>query len=116
MKAVICAEWIGQDSDVLLQRLGSPPLRKPWCAEVELQRKGFSRKFLRGKIDYSMSNSKGSRGVMVWFTVESGRVYEIKRFNTWKSSTRIFLRVDSLGNIKEGNKEDAAKWLSDPSG
>jgi hypothetical protein len=114
LKATISAEWIGKDTDEKLRMLGEGPMRKPWCARVELKWKGFYRHFIDGKVDYTHANSKGSRGVFVWFIIESGYVYEMKRSLTWRSSERVFLRVRSDGTIEEGAIEDAERWLSYP--
>lgn len=115
MKATVSSEWVGKDLDDLASQIGERAIRKPWCAKVSLNRLGFSREFIKGKIDYTKSNSKQSRGVMVWFVLQHGYVYELKRNLSWKSSKRIFMRVLENGAIEEGSKQDAEKWLSNPS-
>lgn len=114
MKAAISVEWIGKNTDDFQRWLGEKPLRMPWCARVDLKARGFDRSFLSKKVDYIHANSKGSRGVFVWFVLESGFVYEIKRNTSWHNSERIFVRVLLDGSIQEGSKEDAERWLSDP--
>jgi len=72
-----------------------------WVAEIT----GFDKKykyqrtFLKGKKDYSESNSKGSRGIFAEYILESGHIYDIKSQYSNKGKERYFCTVDDLGNI-----------------
>lgn len=85
-----------------------------WVAEItgpDSQYR-FARTFLRGKKDYSESNSIGSRGVKVWYIVESGKVYEAKSRVTWTRARRHFFRVnEATGDIEDLTEEEVLAWL-----
>jgi hypothetical protein len=69
---------------------------------------GYKREFLRGNKDYTHSNSKGSRGIFVFFLLESENIYEVK--NTRR---RYFCKVDDDGDIIEITKDEVQKWIAD---
>lgn len=128
MKATICLEYIGerQDSEMALYRgllneaiprlgdgiVGGPKRpRKPWIAKIVGRSKkfGLDRQFLESKRTYARSNSTGSRGVELWFTLDSGCLYEIKKPLSWKCFDRYFCIVKDDGEIER--IQDAEKWL-----
>lgn len=111
MKSVIVTEWIGHDLDEKLMSIGERPIRRPWLAQLTLNRRSFDRRFMSGRKDYSNSNSKGSRGVTVEYIVENG-AYELKSSESWSSSTRQFL-IAFNGDVKKCTKEEAERWLSE---
>src|SRR5262245_32437940 len=108
MKAQIKIEAIGDDTDQLLRfftsftnelvpglgdmTFGGKPKPSYWVAQITgvHERFKYERKFLKGKKDYTHANRKGSRGVFVYYLVESGNVYEVKR----SSKRRYFCIVD----------------------
>lgn len=64
-----------------------------------------------GKTDYSHANSKGSRGIRVWYTLESGRLYLVASPQSWGRTIRYFCTVSEGGEIKELSDEEARAWL-----
>ena len=126
MKAQIKIEAIGDDVDQTLRfftgltnglvpGLGDVTFGKPiktyWVAQitgVDLKYK-YARTFIRGKKDYTHANRKGSRGVFVYFLLESGNVYEAKK----SSKRRFFCIVDNEGDIIEVDKEYVDQWIND---
>ena len=84
-----------------------------WVAEIT----GFSdkykyeREFLSYKKDYSMANSKGSRGIYVWYILESGKYYDIKSQYSHRSHNRYFAKVSSCGDIVKVEEEEVVSWL-----
>jgi hypothetical protein len=84
------------------------PFTGPWCAKITGKDTyyGYKREFVQGKKDYTHANSKGSRGVFVYFLVESGFVYEVKG-----SRRRYFCAVLENGDIAEISKEDVEEWI-----
>ena len=52
-----------------------------------------------GRTDYSLANSKGSRGVRIWYTLESGRRYRVRAPQSWKSTDEYVCHVTKDGNI-----------------
>jgi hypothetical protein len=90
---------------------GGKPFRY-WCARIV----GFDpvykycREFIRPKKDYSQANSKGSRGVWLYFLLESGFVYEAK-----SSKRRFFCEVNTDGNVVDVSKEYVDEWISEHS-
>lgn len=129
MKATLCLEYIGESGDAQIalysgkldtafQGLGDVAFgcknpRKPWVAEIigYHGKYGFERKFLPSKRNYSRANSSGSRGVELWFVLESGKVYEVKAPRSWRSVDRYFCRVDDDGEIIRMSKDEVGSWL-----
>lgn len=52
-----------------------------------------------GRTDYSQANSKGSRGVRIWYTLESGGRYRVRSPKSWKSIDEYICNVTEDGNI-----------------
>lgn len=80
--------------------LGMPP-RSSWVAEITgpSEKYGLDRTFLKGKMDYSKSNSKGSRGIFAEYILSQGKVYEVKEQVSWGRSIRYFCTVGDQGDI-----------------
>lgn len=127
MKATLSLELIGADQFDLLRGMRAtcnhllPGLgdytvgkisRGVWVAEIRgrHQKFGLDRIFLSAKRDYSHANSKGSRGVFLWFLLESGRLYEVSERTSWKNTRRYFCSVDNDGHI---SSEDIDEWLKE---
>lgn len=83
---------------------------RPWVAEITGldPRYKFSRKFLDRKLDYSKSNSAGSRGIEHWFFLEEGRTYEVYHRSSWKRSERYFCTV-SHGRLITITEEEVTR-------
>jgi hypothetical protein len=56
-------------------------------------------KEIYGRTDYSQSNGKGSRGVRIWYTLESGVRYKVKAPQSWKSTDEYYCHVSENGEI-----------------
>ncbi len=84
-----------------------------WVAEITgVDRKyGYSRKFIKGRKDYKYSNSKGSRGVLIEYILESGRIYEVKKPLSWQRSERFFCKVADNGEIVRIDEEEVKECL-----
>lgn len=84
-----------------------------WVAEITGtdHKYGFDREFLRGRKDYSKANSIGSRGVYLWYILESGRYYEVKERTSWSGSDRYFVKVTMGGDIERVSKSEVEHWL-----
>lgn len=84
------------------KHIGMPP-RSSWVAEVTGpdDKYGLSRSFLKGKMDYSKSNGKGSRGIFVEYILSPGKIYEVKSQETWGRFRRYFCTVGDDGDIVE---------------
>lgn len=76
---------------------------------------GYSRQFLKAKKDYKKSNNKGSRGIFLWFILESGYVYEVSAPKNWKRKERYFCTVTDDGEIQKVDKEFVNQWIKDHS-
>lgn len=50
-------------------------------------------RLIYGRTDYSQANSKGSRGVRIWYTLESGKRYRIRSPRSWKSTDEYICHV-----------------------
>lgn len=97
-------------------RFGSGLVMKPrnWVAEIigKNQKYGLERVFLKGKVDWSKANSKATRGVYLNYMLESGRIYDVSKPTSWRSTERFFVTVDHEGNInRHESYEDAKKTI-----
>ena len=90
---------------------GIPP--SGWIAEIIgfHTKYKYDRVFLKGKKDYSRSNSKGSRGVYASYLLESGKLYDVKSKISWKRSERYYCRVEENGDIKRISEEELIECL-----
>lgn len=123
MKHLLRLEFIGADQAKMIHHLRrlfghdeaayKELSRRPWVAEIAGTdgRFWFNRQFIKPAIDYSEANGIGSRGVMYTYFVEDGHVYEIKRWDSWRSSRRYFARWEDCREI-EMSKEEVEAWVS----
>ena len=128
MKATIKIEAIGDNADAMLRTwrditdslvpgLGAATFgyipKNYWVAEImgKDPKYKYRRIFLRGKKDYTHSNSQGSRGIYIWYTLESGRVYEVNKPVSWKHNLRYFCRVDENGDVIKIDQEEIEQWI-----
>lgn len=129
MKATLELELIGDDSNQRFKfysdlvddgfgtdgigeaLFGRPPIYV-WVAEIigPHPKYRYGRRFLRGKKDYSHSNSTGSRGVCAWYILESGKYYDVSERVSWKRVDRYFIRVNNSGDIVRVEDEEVEKW------
>lgn len=128
MKGILILELFGEDTRQLCKicrkmfeagggdagaaifdaEIGVPP-RSSWVAEVTGpdEKYGLARTFLRGKMDYSKANSKGSRGIFVEYVLDPGKIYEVKSQETWRRAWLYFCTVDGEnGNIVVLEREE----------
>lgn len=127
MKAILKLEAIGDDmhatfdlfrgiANDAMPRLGDVTFGaapgRPWVAEILGPGPAYThaRRFVRAKKDYSKANSKGSRGVYLWYVLESGHVYEVNERKTWSTTERYFVRVADDGGIVRVPAEEVATW------
>lgn len=71
----------------------------------------FKREFLKPKTDYTKSNSKGSRGVYLWYLLESGNIYDVSETTSWKNVDRYFCKVSEDGDIIKITEEEVKEWI-----
>lgn len=87
--------------------------RRFWCAEIvgrsEVYR--FERRFLKPKYDYRHANSKATRGIFVYYLLESGHLYEAKSPVSWSRCDRFFCTVADDGAIIRMDEDEAIAWL-----
>lgn len=128
MKATLALEYIGEGHDaraVLFGRIsdmvqpglgravlgGSGRTRMPWVAEITGRdpKFGLRREFLRANWQRKSANSEHTRGVYLWFVLESGRLYEVSAPVSWRKRDRYFCRVADTGNIFRVSEQEACK-------
>ncbi len=134
MKATIGLEWYGEANEARLRLfsgiisealgkgigqaiIGNGCSRRPWVAEITGKdtKFGLARTFLDSKLTRKHANGAHSRGVELWFVLESGRIYEVKNSVSWKRSERYFCSVTAEGDIQRISKEEVDQWLNDRS-
>ncbi|MEU0242315.1 hypothetical protein ABZ234_31945 [Nocardiopsis sp. NPDC006198] len=86
---------------------------RPWVAEiVGLSAKyGYRRQFLKSKADWAGANSRGTRGVKLYFVLEAGRYYQAYRKTSQQQHEKPFLKVTEEGEVVEVAKEEVDQWL-----
>ena len=118
MKATLNIEYIGQAQDQKMQGfgrlIGGMPTRKPWVAEIlgVFSSGKLRRTFLEANWDYKNANSNGSRGVNLWFVLESDKLYEVYGFSSWKKSFNYFCAVTETGDIYRLDQGEVQEWLN----
>lgn len=85
--------------------------KRYWVAEITGTHPVYKldRKFLNGKVDYKDSSSTANRGVFYNYVLESGKIYEVSKPTSWKSTHRFFAIVSNSGEIEEYRSYDDAK-------
>lgn len=85
-----------------------------WVAEITgiNGHNGFERKFLKGKVDFSLANSKCSRGVMIRYILDSDHIYEVKEQLSWSRCRRYFCEVNANGEIVEITEKDVVSRIT----
>jgi len=128
MKAVLEIELFGEDTRQMLRTWNNltnslvPGLGDAtfgslspsgWVAEIRGTdaKYKYARQFLKRKIDYSRSNSKGSRGIYAEYLLDSNSIYEVKQQTSWKNSSRYFCTVNQDGDIVKMNEGEVIEWL-----
>jgi hypothetical protein len=93
--------------------IGSVASRQ-WVAEIvgTDTRYKWRRHFLRGYKDYALANGIGSRGVYVFYILESGHIYEVKDPQSWKHCDRYFCRVTDDGDIEKIAEKEVREWFA----
>lgn len=130
MKATLSLEYIGEAHDARLALysgivdqvgdglgravVGNARPRKPWVAEITGRdpKFGLRREFLPANWQRKRANGAHSRGVELWFLVESGHLYEVKAHVSWRSRDRYFCTVTDAGTIRRLSNEEAEQWLN----
>ncbi|MCL2310943.1 MAG: hypothetical protein FWC41_00430 [Firmicutes bacterium] len=92
------------------------PKYRDWVAKITGQcpKYKYSREFLKGKVDYTKSNSVGTRGIFVNYILEEEYIYEVSAPASWKRTERYFCKVINEDIIKIDSKE-VEEWLKSQS-
>lgn len=92
--------------------IGKKRMRMPWVAEItgHDNKFCFKREFLKAKWLRRDANGAQSRGVMLEFYMESGRLYQVHDFISWRKSDRYFCIVDG-DKITRLSENEAMQWL-----
>lgn len=87
-----------------------------WVARITgaSSRRGWHYEYLQPSVDYTNANSVGTRGVMLYFILESGQVYHVQHTPSWGRTAQYFCRVTQDGDIEEITREDVLAWLQSP--
>jgi len=94
--------------------LGTGFKKSWWVAEIlgADTRWGMRRSFLHGKTDYSLANSKLSRGVYMEYLLKHGRAYEVSEPTSWGCVERYFCTANSAGDVVKITKQEALRIAS----
>lgn len=120
MKATLALEYIGEGYDAKARLFSAnfgqvcpelagmlrAPSRRPWVAEIS----GGTRRFLRPNWQRQRANAAHTRGVELWFVLESARLYEVCCYISWRSKDRYFCAVTASGEIRKLSSDEARQW------
>jgi hypothetical protein len=81
---------------------------KPWVADIT-----DARQELRYNKDVSQANGAFTRGVYLWFILESGRLYEVFEMLSWTRTSKYWCTVTENGDIQKLSFEEKEQWLKD---
>lgn len=86
----------------------------PWLAEITGRDPDYryTRQFLRGDQDWQRASSSGKRGVVYYWTLQPGRVYEASYQVSPRRRERVFLRATADGDVAEISREEVEAWLT----
>ena len=124
MKAALGLEFIGCNTSDALRRMSAfeakmgvkddpAPRTGPEVLEVYRDYQGeIASQRLYGKRDYSQSNSKGSRGIRLWYTLEMDKIYYVTEPRSWRSVVRYFAAATPDGKVYILSEDEAKEWLS----
>jgi hypothetical protein len=90
----------------------------PWAAELTglCPTYGFRRRFLPFHVDASGGNGKGTRGVMVYWTLRAGHLYEVKFIPSPRARwARRYLSVSEAGELRDLSREEVQEWVGSAS-
>jgi len=114
MKASLSVEAIGHDTieylrwgSNLLDDCGLPgksivgnPVELAGWGVWDVREDRKVKRMIYGRTDYSNANSKGSRGVRIWYTLESGHLYFVRSPTSWRNVDEFYCRVNDEGDIE----------------
>jgi hypothetical protein len=124
MRAVIKLEFIGENYHAYKRsgKFHEPTERygeylgfdqsRPWVKRIsgyDEEKMNFIGDFVKGQIDYSQSNSTGSRGVYLYYPLKEG-IYEVNERKTWTRVRRYFTLVVG-SEMVEIDREEVEQWL-----
>lgn len=79
---------------------------RDWVAEIAgFDGRGFSRSFVRAKLDFSRADDDGMHGIYANYLLDEGRLYEVFEHTGWGDGTRYFCRFDGELVIRLSEKE-----------
>lgn len=92
--------------------IGKKRMRMPWVAEItgRDEKYGFKRIFLEAKWLRRDANGAQSRGVMLEYRLEPGKLYQVHSFVSWRKTDRYFCVVDGDA-ITRLDENEAMAWL-----
>ena len=104
---------INMEATLKLERIGGFN-GSAWCAEIigYDPKYTYNRAFLKGRNDYTHANSKKTRGVYTYYTLEAGKVYEVLEPLSWQRSDRYFCKVDDDGDIVAIEKREVDELMN----
>lgn len=119
MKTVLRAEAIGLSPDeARFARRADALHRARWEAQPRvaeltgLMGRGFHRTYLTPKEDWSQANSRGTRGVWLYWTLTAGPVYEARYRTSWTTACHRYLYVTADGDLHDATEKEVRMWLS----
>lgn len=94
------------------QQLGLPT--RYHCAEITgMNASGAMRsRPVRGRMDYTYTNSSGTRGIYVTYILEDDRLYDVAAPKSWTYTERYYCMVSERGEIVRLTPAEAVWWAN----
>lgn len=95
---------------------GGPVERRPSVGKIVAYDlfDGWELDWVRGRIEFSQANSKGSRGVRISFVLEEGPVYRLRHFVSWKREVIEYIQWvggERIEWTEEQAKDEFEVWF-----
>lgn len=103
MYAALALEWVGFDLD---RGAGKYAIRRPVVIYYPHE---LDRSFVRGRLDYTHSNSAGSRGVMIHYLLPEG-LYRVSHHVSW-ASRESYYTVSARGVLSRVDIKEPEQWF-----
>lgn len=106
-------QWARAERAMGVGRNDPPPTFGACVREIYRNADGdLAYRDLYGRRDYSRANSKGTRGVYVWYILEPDTLYWVNEPISWKRSEQYYCAVKLDGSVYRLTDEEAEEWLN----
>ncbi len=87
---------------------------RTWLAEIvgTHARYGYSRIFIQPRVDYRDASPSGRTGIRLWWTLESGHMYELHHGSRLEGRQHRWLTVNTGGDVVDVSEGTVRQWIA----